>query len=616
MSPYLRLVRYVLRHRARLAATMAAALAVGLLNTLTFATGLPFFRVLFGETPQGDGPMDRWSRGLIDALTSFAGDDKASLLAAFLGFGVALTALKALARFLQDAWTAALTRRAVLDVAEEVFGKALAQPVGFYEARGVQDSITRFTTDVDYLSAGLGAALGKVVREPVKVVGMVAVAAAIDLRLTLLTLAVFPVVFGTTALIARKIRRRARGVLEARSGMMSVAAEALGGLRTVAAFGGEQAEAARFAARAARLYEEDRRMTRTDALTSPVLETMSALGVAATLGVGLSRIVAMDASAFLALYTSLLGTLDPFRKLGDLGNRIGISSAAAERLFALADRVPELRDAPGATPLAPSGPRGAAVQFEDVGYAYPDGRVALDGVSFEVPAGARVAVVGPSGAGKSTLLDLVPRLRDPGRGRVLLDGRDLRDATLASVRGRSAIVHQHPDLFEGTVAENVTRGRPGADAAAVEAACRRAHAHEFVVAMPDGYATRLGAGGAGLSGGQRQRLALARAVLRDPAVLLLDEPTSALDRDSEEALRAALAGFLPGRTVFVIAHRPETVEGADLVLVLRGGRVEAFGPPAAVAATSETWRRLLARGLDAADDTEPAPGPDDPRAGA
>jgi ATP-binding cassette, subfamily B, bacterial len=165
------------------------------------------------------------------------------------------------------------------------------------------------------------------------------------------------------------------------------------------------------------------------------------------------------------------------------------------------------------------------------------------------------------------------------------------------VRGRCAIVHQHPDLFEGTIAENVARGRPGATAAEIEAASRRAHAHEFVAALPDGYATRLGARGAGLSGGQRQRIALARAVLRDPRVLLLDEPTSALDRESEEALKTAIADFLPGRTVFVIAHRPETVMRADLVLVLRDGSAEAFGTPDAVAARSETYRRLLSRGF-------------------
>src|SRR5262245_56190195 len=285
--------------------------------------------------------------------------------------------------------------------------------MGFYESTGMHDSITRFTTDVDFLSAGLGAVLAKLVREPIKVMGMIGVAAAIDWRLTLLTIAVFPLVFGATALLARKIRRRAKGVLEARSGMMSVAAEALSGLRTVQAFGGEGAEAARFRERSRRLYVEARRMTRTDALTSPLLETMAAIGVAATLGAGLSRIVAMDAASFLALYTALLGTLDPFRKLGDLGNRVSVSAAAADRLFAIHDREPEVAEAPGATPLPGAG---GAVAFEDVAFSYPDGREALRGVSFAVEPGQVVAVVGPSGAGKSTLLDLLPRLRDPSRG--------------------------------------------------------------------------------------------------------------------------------------------------------------------------------------------------------
>jgi ABC-type multidrug transport system fused ATPase/permease subunit len=594
MRVYLRLLSYAFRHKGRLAAATAAAVLVGVLHTASLALGLPFFRVLLGEAGGDAGALDGFSRRAIDAIRAVAGPSKESLLLGFLALLVVLTALKALFRFLQDAWTSALTRRAVLDVAEEVFAKALRQPIGFYEARGTADVVGRFTTDVDFLSAGLGVVLTKLVREPLKVVGMIALAAAIDLPLTLLTLAVFPAILLPLRALARRIRRRARGVLEARGGMMSAASEALRSLRTVQAFGNEADEEARFRAESARLYEEDRRMNRTDALTSPLLETLAVLGVVVALSVGLGRIVALDAAAFLTLYGALLAILDPFRKLGDVGNRIQVSGAAADRLFALLDREPEVADAGSARDLPPGG---GAVAFEDVSFEYPDGRRALAGVTFAVEAGARVAVVGPSGAGKSTLLDLIPRLRDPSAGRVLLDGVDARAATLASVRGRTAIVHQHPDLFEGTVAENVARGRAGASREEVVAAARRAHAHAFVERMPGGYDARLAAGGVGLSGGERQRLALARAVLRDPRVLLLDEPTSALDRESEEALRAALAGFLPGRTVFVIAHRPATVEGADRVLVLRDGRVEAFGTPDEVRRASATYRRLLAEGL-------------------
>jgi len=610
MKAYLRLLRYAARHRRRLVAALIAAVAVGLLNTATFATGLPFFRVLFGEAPREANSLDRWSATVIDHIRAVVGEGKGPLLLGFLGLFVALTAAKSLARFLQDAWTAALTRRTVLDVAEEVFAKALAQPTGFYEARGIGDSVTRFTTDVDFLSAGLGVVLAKLVREPLKVVGMVAVALAIDVRLTLVTLLVFPVVFGTTAFLARRIRRRARGVLEARAAMMGVASESLQALKTVQAFRGEAGEAARFREAAARLYDEDRRMTRTDALTSPLLETTAALGVALTLWAGLSRIVAMDAAQFLALYSALLGTLDPFRKLGDVGNRIAVSGAAAERLFALLDRVPEIADAPDARPLPPG--RGA-VEFEDVGFRYPDGRVALEHVSFRVEPGTVVAIVGKSGAGKSTLLDLVPRLRDAATGAVRIDGVDVRAATLSSVRGACAILHQSPDLFGGTIGENIARGRPDATPEAIEAAARRAHAHDFIAATPMGYATRLGPGGAGLSGGQRQRVALARAILADPRVLLLDEPASALDRESEDALRAALAEFLPGRTVMISAHRPGTVERSDRVLVLREGFVEAFGPPEGVARESTLYRRFLAEGFaDAGPAAESTAGPTSP----
>ncbi len=595
MKVYFRLVRYVLKHPGRLAASLSAAVAVGVLNTVTFAASLPFFRVLFSEEPAGSATgMDAFSRRAIEGLKSVFGSSKSDLLLGFLAALVVLTALKSVFRFLQDSWTAALTRRAVLDVAEETFSKALQQPVGFYEKEGVADAAARFTTDVDFLSAGLGVVLAKLVREPLKVAGMVVVAAMIDLPLTLVTLAVFPLVLGATAALSRRIRRRARSVLEARGKMMGVAGEALRSLRTVQAYGGEAREERRFAEGAARLYREDRRMTRTDAMTSPLLETTAAFGVAFALAVGMGRIVSMDAAQFLALYAALLGTLDPFRKLGDVGNRISVSGAAAERIFALLDREPEIRDRPGAVAL-PRG--GGAVALEGVSYSYEEGRRALLDVSFAVEAGWIVAVVGPSGAGKSTLLDLLPRLRDPTSGRVRVDGVDLKDATLASVRGACAIVHQHPDLFEGTLGENIAFGREGATRAEVEDAARRAHAHEFIARFPAGYETRISPGGTGLSGGQRQRVALARAVLRNPRLLLLDEPTSALDRESEDALRAALASFLPGRTVFVIAHRPGTVERADRVLVLRDGRVEAFGTPSEVAEKSPTYRRLWAEGF-------------------
>jgi len=302
----------------------------------------------------------------------------------------------------------------------------------------------------------------------------------------------------------------------------------------------------------------------------------------------------------MAFLVSLGAASQALRQVANLQTVMSEGLTAARRLFAALDVEPEVRDAPSAGPLALSG---AHIRFEDVGFAYGDGAAALDGVTLEARRGESVALVGPSGAGKSTILNLIPRFYDVTAGRVTIDGTDIRDVTLASLREHIALVTQEPFLFDDTVRANIAYARPDAPMETVEAAARAAAAHEFVETLPDGYDTLVGEAGARLSGGQRQRIAIARAFLKDAPILLLDEATSALDTHSEIQVQEALERLMAGRTTLVIAHRLSTVRGCDRIYVVDRGRVVEQGDHEALTAAGGLYARLArAQNLDLPDE--------------
>ncbi|SET81364.1 ABC transporter ATP-binding protein [Oceanicella actignis] len=431
---------------------------------------------------------------------------------------------------------------------------------------------SRFTVDVSYVRSALESLITSLVRDGLTVVGLLASLLWIDWELTLYALAALPIAAAPIAAIGRRLRRIARRSQQEAGQMTARVNEGLGGIRLAKTYRLEDY----LTRRAGESFETLRKLkvkaADQRARIDPALEALAGIGLAVVFYVIGMRIAEgrNTIGDFMAFVSAFLIAGQPLRAFGNLYAQVLQGAAAAERIYELLDARPTIADRPGAEPL----PRARGeIRFENVGFVYEDGSRALSEVNLTVPAGARVALVGRSGAGKSTIFNLIPRLYDATEGRVLIDGRDVRDVTLDSLRDQIAVVSQEPVIFDDTVARNIAFGRPGASMDEIRAAARAANAADFIEALPEGYETMAGPRGGRFSGGERQRLTIARAILRDAPILLLDEATSALDAESEALVRAALDRLAAGRTTFVIAHRLSTVRDADLIVALDRGRV-------------------------------------------
>jgi ATP-binding cassette, subfamily B, bacterial MsbA len=391
--------------------------------------------------------------------------------------------------------------------------------------------------------------------------------------------------------LGKRIRRASGGMQERVGETAALLNESFAQARTIRAYGLEDVECQRADSAFRDLYRALMRMTRSRARVDPLLEVLGGGAVACVIGFAGWRAAQGSGTVgnFTGFVAALLIASQPLRALGSLNAVLQEGLAGLARVFAVLDEPPQVVERRGAVALAEG--RGA-VRFEEVGFTYPDGRAGLDGLSFSAEPGLTVALVGPSGAGKSTALALIPRLYDATRGRILIDGVDIRDVRLASLRGALAYVGQDTLLFDDTVGANIRMGQLDADAAEVEEAALAAAA-SFIASLPEGFETRVGPGGSRLSGGQRQRVALARALLRNPRILLLDEATSALDAESEAAVQRALARLREGRTTIVVAHRLSTVRDADLVVAMDQGRAVEQGTHAELLARGGLYARLV-----------------------
>jgi ATP-binding cassette subfamily B protein len=478
-------------------------------------------------------------------------------------------------------------------VRDAIFAHALRLDPAYHDRVGPGELMSRASSDAEHVARMMDS-IGHTIGYALTVVAVSVVMLAIDVKLALIVLIPLPLVSASAWLYSQRYDARTRRLQEAWADAATLVEESVAGIRVVKGLGAGAPLSARFRRRSDEIVSRALAVARLDALFNPALETLPLVGIFAVLWFGGRRVISGELSlgSFVAFNAYVVMLVWPLRVLGQRVSTLQKALAASARISEVLEVEPRLREQRHAEPLAQ--PVRGRVRLEGVRFGHEGDRPILDGLDLELAPGESVALVGATGSGKSTVAGLLARLYDPDGGRVLLDGRDLRELPLADVRRAVALVFEETFLFTESVRENIRFGRPDADDEAVADAARLAGAAEFVAELPDGYDTVLGERGFSLSGGQRQRVAIARAILADPAVLVLDDATSAVDATKEHEIRAALAQVMQGRTTLVIAHRPATIALADRVAVLDHGRIVEQGRHADLLRTSARYRTLLA----------------------
>ncbi len=518
-----------------------------------------------------DLPLPDFLSGLLGPV----GEDPTRLLLVTVAVGLLITLTHNGVNVLQKYVNTGIEQNMVLDIRGDLFQHSQRLSLSYHEGRKTGRVIFAINNQGS-AAAGLVMSFLPIGQNLLTLVGMFWIVFSIDAQLALLSMLVVPFLYQAVRYYARRIVPEVRRVRNLEMESISIVHEAITMLRVVLAFGREEHEHRRFHRQGKEAVDARVKVTVGETLFSMAVNSSTAGGTALVLGFGAWRALDghLTVGELLVVMAYIASVYKPLEAIIYTVSSLQQKLVSLEHVFGLMDREPEVRDAPGARPMSHA--RGEVV-FEDVGFTYAGRKRTLDGISFRAGAGETIGIVGPTGAGKSTLVSLIPRFYDVEDGRVLLDGVDVRDITLDSLRAQASLVLQEPVLFSGSIAENIRYGRLDADDGALIEAARAADAHDFISTLPDGYDTVLGERGAKLSVGERQRICIARAFLRDAPILILDEPTSAVDSRTEASIMEALSRLMRGRTTFLIAHRLSTVRPADRILVLDGGRLVESG---------------------------------------
>jgi len=481
----------------------------------------------------------------------------------------------------------------VTDLRQSVFDRVIRQDAHFFEDNSTARVMSSIMNDLEKIQVALSQILADWLRQSFTAIALLAVVLQTDWKLAAVSLTVLPFVLVPTIRLGRRIRRTTRHAQDHAADVNQVLQETLSGHQVVKSFGAEEIESNRFRDRAQRLRRSNLRYVSQQAIASPLIEFFGALTIVGLLYYARLQIKAntMTAGEFIRFVFALLLLYEPVKRLTGIHNIFQQALGASQKVFEYLDGDQQVKEKPNAVKLARFE---RSIEFDNLFFRYPtspEGFV-LSGIELDVKAGQVIALVGPSGAGKTTFANLVPRFYDVSAGAIRVDGKDVRDLRLASLRDKISIVAQDTFLFNDTVANNIGYGRPGASHEQVQEAARNAMADEFIQALPEGYETIIGERGVKLSGGQRQRLAIARALLKDAPILILDEATSHLDTESERLVQAALQNLMAHRTVIVIAHRLSTVRRADKIVVLDRGRIVESGTHDELVSRGGLYQRL------------------------
>lgn len=517
-----------------------------------------------------------------------AGSRTRILLAAILAL-LMLAALRGVFYYYQTYLTSRVGQAIVLNVRRKLFAHIQRLSLRFHHESSTGDLLTRLTGDINNLRELLVASAVPLVSETVILVGFVGVMFAMNWRLALLAIVTIPLIFGLVRSYSSRIRQATRKQRRREGELASRLQEALKGIQVVQLFAREPEEDARLRDLNQRSLDSGLQASRLGAKLNQGVELSVALGMAATLWFGTTEVIAgrLTPGELIVFVTYMQSFYRPLRRISRFTERASKASSCVERITEVLDQEPDVRGGPVEAPRF----RGE-IRFKDVGFSYADGGSVLRDIDLTIAPGQTVALVGPSGAGKSTLIGMIPRLHDATRGTIEIDGRDVREFTLESLRDGIAVVPQDGMLFKSTIRENIAYGKLDATDEEIEAAARAARIHDHIASLPEGYETVIGERGVSLSGGQRQRLAIARAIVKDAPIVLLDEPTTGLDAAAERLVMEAFDHLLRGRTAVVIAHRLATIRRADLIVVDENGRIVERGSHAELFGLGGRYRVL------------------------